>query len=125
MEVSGKLHIPAALPPAKEALIPLDRGLSGPQSQSGHGSEEKNSQSLPVLEPSIAQSVAQRYSGSKSLRYPLERRLGGPQARFGRVGEDKNPWPRRQSDPDRPAHNWFIILIELLFIFIVSALLCY
>jgi len=33
MEVSGQLHVPAALPPGKE---PLDRRLGGPQSHSHH-----------------------------------------------------------------------------------------
>jgi hypothetical protein len=51
MEVSGRLHAPAALPPGKEPLVPLDRRLGGPQSRSGRGGEEKNSQSLSVIEP--------------------------------------------------------------------------
>jgi len=38
----------------------LDGRLGGAQSQSGHGVEEKNSQPLPVPEPPIIQSVAQR-----------------------------------------------------------------
>jgi hypothetical protein len=42
---------PAALPPGKETLVPLDRRLGGPQSQCGRGGEEKNSQPLPELEP--------------------------------------------------------------------------
>jgi len=29
----------------------LDRRLGGPQSESGHGDEEKNSQPLPGLQP--------------------------------------------------------------------------
>jgi hypothetical protein len=33
-----------------------------PQSRSGHGAEEKNSQPLPTLEPPIIQPVAQRYT---------------------------------------------------------------
>jgi hypothetical protein len=41
MEVSGQLHAPAALPPGKEAPIPLDRTLGGPQSLSGRCGEEK------------------------------------------------------------------------------------
>jgi hypothetical protein len=51
MEVSGQLHAPAALPPGKEPWYPLDRRLGGPQSCSGHGGEEKNSQSPPRIEP--------------------------------------------------------------------------
>jgi len=38
----------------------LDRRLSGPQSCSGYGDEEKNSQPLQGLEPLIIQPVAQR-----------------------------------------------------------------
>jgi len=40
----------------------LDRRLGGPQSRSGHGGEEKNSQPLPGLEPPIIQPVAQNYT---------------------------------------------------------------
>jgi hypothetical protein len=40
----------------------LDRRLDGPQSWSGCGSEEKNSQSLPGLEPPIIQPLAQCYT---------------------------------------------------------------
>jgi hypothetical protein len=40
----------------------MDRKLGGPQSRSGRGGEEKNSQSLPALEPPIIQPVAQRYT---------------------------------------------------------------
>jgi hypothetical protein len=40
----------------------LDRRLGGPQSQSGRGGEEKNSQPLPGLEPLIMQLVAQSYT---------------------------------------------------------------
>jgi hypothetical protein len=41
---------------------PLDRRLGGPQSWSGCGGEEKNTQPLPGLEPPIIQPVAQRYT---------------------------------------------------------------
>jgi hypothetical protein len=52
MEVSGQLHAPPALLPGKSLWYPLDRRLGGPQSHSGHGGdEEKNSQSLPGIEP--------------------------------------------------------------------------
>jgi hypothetical protein len=57
MEVSGQLHAPAALPPGKEPLIPTDRRLDGPQSWSGRGGEEKNSQLLSGLELPIIQPV--------------------------------------------------------------------
>jgi hypothetical protein len=40
----------------------MDKRLGGPQSQSGHGGEEKNSQSLPGLKPPIIQPVAHRYT---------------------------------------------------------------
>jgi hypothetical protein len=44
----------------------LDRRLDGPQSRSGRGGEEKNSQPLPGLEPPIIQPVAQRYTAELS-----------------------------------------------------------
>jgi hypothetical protein len=51
MEVSGQLHAPAALPPEKDpSQYPLDRILGGPQSRSGRGGEEKNSQLPPGIE---------------------------------------------------------------------------
>jgi hypothetical protein len=55
--VSGQLHAPVALPAGKEPRYTLDRRLGGPQSRSGRGGEEKNSHSLPVIQP-----VAQRYT---------------------------------------------------------------
>jgi hypothetical protein len=46
--VSDQLHAPAALyPQGKSPWYPLSKRLGGPQSQSGHGGEEKISQ--PVL----------------------------------------------------------------------------
>jgi hypothetical protein len=42
MEVSGQFHAPDALFPGKD---PLYRRLGGPQSRSGRGGEEKDSQS--------------------------------------------------------------------------------
>jgi hypothetical protein len=51
MEVSGQLHALAALPLGKEPPYPLDRRLGGPQSRSGRGGEEKNSQPPLGLEP--------------------------------------------------------------------------
>jgi hypothetical protein len=51
MEVSGQLHAPAALPQGKSPRYPLDSGLDGPQSRSGHGDEGKNSQPPPGIEP--------------------------------------------------------------------------
>jgi hypothetical protein len=46
----------------KSLWYPLDRRLGGPQCRSGRGGEEKNSWSLPGLEPLIIQPVAQRYT---------------------------------------------------------------
>jgi hypothetical protein len=58
MEVSGQLHSATALPPEKDPWYPLDRRLGGDQSRSGRDGEEKNSQSLPGLEPPAIQPVA-------------------------------------------------------------------
>jgi hypothetical protein len=60
MEVSGQLRTPAASPPGKEQLVPLDMKLDGPQSRSGHSGEEKNSQPLLGLELPTIQPEAQR-----------------------------------------------------------------
>jgi hypothetical protein len=49
-------------PQEKSLWYASDRRLSGPQSRSGRGGEEKNSQPLPRLEPPIIQPVAQRYT---------------------------------------------------------------
>jgi hypothetical protein len=49
-------------PQGKSLWYPLDRSLGGPQSRSGRGGEEKHSLPLPVIEPSIIQPVAQRYT---------------------------------------------------------------
>jgi hypothetical protein len=54
MEASGQLHAPAALPPGKEPLYPLDRRL-------GIG-EEKNSHPLSGLKPPVIQPIAQCYT---------------------------------------------------------------
>jgi hypothetical protein len=66
MEVSGQLDVPAALPQGKSPWYPLDSRLGGPQSRSGRGGEEKNSQHLLGLEPPINQPVAQRYTAELS-----------------------------------------------------------
>jgi hypothetical protein len=50
MEVSGQLQAPAALTQGKSPWYPLARRLGGPQSRSGRGGEEKNSQSPPGIE---------------------------------------------------------------------------
>jgi len=51
MEVSGHVHAPAALLPRKEPRKSLDRRFGVPQSRSGRGGEEKNSQALLGIEP--------------------------------------------------------------------------
>jgi len=51
--VRGQLHDPAALPQENSPWYPLDERLSGPQSRSGRGDEEKNHQPLPGLKLSI------------------------------------------------------------------------
>jgi hypothetical protein len=62
MEVSGQLHAPAALPQEKSPCYPLDRRMGGPQSRSGSGGEEKNSQPLSGIETPIIQPAAQSYT---------------------------------------------------------------
>jgi hypothetical protein len=47
-------------PQGKSLWCPLDRRLGEPQSRSGHGGKEKNSQPLPGFELPIIQLVAQR-----------------------------------------------------------------
>jgi hypothetical protein len=51
MEVNGQLHATAALPSGKEPTVPIGYETGGPQSRSGRGSEENNSQSPPEIEP--------------------------------------------------------------------------
>jgi hypothetical protein len=52
MEVIGLLHAQG-----KSPWYPLNSRLGGPQSRSGCGGEEKNSQPLSGLEPPIIQPV--------------------------------------------------------------------
>jgi hypothetical protein len=52
--------------PQGRPWYPLDRRLGGPQSRSGRGGEEKNSQPLPGLEVPIKQPVAQCYTAELS-----------------------------------------------------------
>jgi hypothetical protein len=49
-EGENKLHAPASLSPGKETWYPSNRSLGGPQSRSGRGGKEKNSQPLPGIE---------------------------------------------------------------------------
>jgi hypothetical protein len=73
MEVTGQLHAPAALPPRKKSpWYLLGMRLGGPQSRSGHGDEDKNSQPLPGLQPPIIQPVAQCYTTELS-RFLIQR----------------------------------------------------
>jgi len=48
--VCGQLYAPAAAPTGQEPRYPLYRGLSGPQSQSGRGGDEKKSHHCHCLE---------------------------------------------------------------------------
>jgi hypothetical protein len=68
MEVSGQLHAPVALPQGESPFYPLDRRLGGPQSRSGSGGEEKNSQLLPGTEPQKSDRPA-RYPALYRLSY--------------------------------------------------------
>jgi hypothetical protein len=64
MEVSGQLHVQAALPQGKSPFYPLDRRLSEPQNRSGRGGEEKIPSPRRESKPGtlIVQPVAQRYT---------------------------------------------------------------
>jgi hypothetical protein len=64
----------------------LDGGewSGGPQSLSGRGGEEKNSQPLPGLEPPVIQPIAQRYTTR------LSRGLLGKKDKESESGEKKN-----------------------------------
>jgi hypothetical protein len=61
MEVSGKLHDPAALPLAKEPRYLSDMRLDGPQTRSEGYREEKNLAFVRNRTPDI-QPVAHRYT---------------------------------------------------------------
>jgi hypothetical protein len=49
-------------PQVKRFWYPMDRRVGGPQSQSGHSGEKKNSQPLPWLKPPIIQPIVQHYT---------------------------------------------------------------
>jgi hypothetical protein len=53
-------------PQEKSPWYPLDWRLGVPQSRSRRDGEEKNSQSLPGVEPLIIQPIAQRYTAELS-----------------------------------------------------------
>jgi hypothetical protein len=63
MEVSGQLHVPAALPLRKEPLIPTGR-LGGPHSRSGRGVKREIPSPRRESEPrtTIVQPLAQCYT---------------------------------------------------------------
>jgi hypothetical protein len=46
----------------KSPWYTLNMRIGGPQSRSGHGGEEKNSQPMPEQEPPIINPAAQRYT---------------------------------------------------------------
>jgi hypothetical protein len=66
MEVSGQLHVPDALLPGKEPLVPIWQEVGWASEPVWCGGEEKNSQPLPGLEPPIIQPVAQRFTNELS-----------------------------------------------------------
>jgi hypothetical protein len=51
MEVSCHLHVPAALPPGRNILCPMDTRLGECQRRSRHCGEESNVLLLPEFEP--------------------------------------------------------------------------
>jgi len=51
MEVSGQLHVPAALSPGKGSPVAVGTRLGGPQSHFGRSGKEKNSHLLLEIEP--------------------------------------------------------------------------
>jgi hypothetical protein len=75
VEVSGQLHVPAALPQAKSSWYPLDRRLRGPQSRSGRGGDEENSRPLLGIERPIIKPIAQRYTHCISANTCVFQRL--------------------------------------------------
>jgi hypothetical protein len=62
MEVSGQFNARVALLPEKEPSVPLDRKLSGPQSRSGRGDEEKKFLASVGNWTSLVQPVASHYT---------------------------------------------------------------
>jgi hypothetical protein len=67
----------------KSHWYPLDRRLDGPQSRSRRGGEEKNSQSLPGLEPPIIQPKAQRYTAELSRLRKEVREVNNSRSYYG------------------------------------------
>jgi len=58
MVMSGQFHAVVTLPQRKSPLYPVDRRPGGPQSQSEHDGNEKNSQPLLGLKPPTIQPVS-------------------------------------------------------------------
>jgi hypothetical protein len=81
MEVSGQLHVLAALPPRKESS---DRRLGGPQNRSWHRGE-KNSQPLAGLEIPIMQPIAQRYTTKLSRLFHSSYIFNNIQTQFVKI----------------------------------------
>jgi hypothetical protein len=72
----------------------LDRRLGGPQSRSGCGGEEKNSQPLPGLELPIIQPVALHYTTELSrlnIRMDL-REVGWEIVDWIHLSQDRDQW---------------------------------
>jgi hypothetical protein len=55
----------------KSAWYPLDRRLGEPQSRSGRGGEDRNSQPLPGSETPIVQPIAQRFTTEDAYKSNL------------------------------------------------------
>ena len=68
MGVSGRPHIPAALPQGRELPIPTEQELGSPQSRSGRFGKSGESLPLPRFEPKITHPVAQSLQRSTPFR---------------------------------------------------------
>jgi hypothetical protein len=90
----GQLHAPVALPPRERV------GWVGHKSLSGRGSEKKNSQPLPGLEPPVIQLVFQRCTTEGLLRRCIEKK-------------SLDPCPCQASNFSRSARSLVTIVTEL------------
>jgi hypothetical protein len=66
--VSGQLHVPAALPPGKNAGIHSIGGWMGPRAGLDSFGEAKNLLPLPGFELRTVQAVGSRYTGSDNRK---------------------------------------------------------